>query len=72
MRKRRKQSTPLMLFWSKRDQQRFIEAVERLVSTVSDFTFGPPGEATPIRGRVEGKRDQEGEGQRRPRRRGRA
>lgn len=36
-RRRRRQSTPLMLFWSKRDQLRFINAVERFQSLVNDL-----------------------------------
>lgn len=35
--KRSKRETPLMLFWSRTEQRRFIEAVERLVSTVHDL-----------------------------------
>lgn len=38
MKKRRvKKSAPIMLFWSKRDQQRFIESVERFQSMVNDL-----------------------------------
>jgi hypothetical protein len=37
MSKRRKRSVPNMLFWNRRDQQRFIEAVERLCSAVNDL-----------------------------------
>lgn len=36
-RRKTRYSTPLMLFWSKRDQRRFIEAVERFVSLVNDL-----------------------------------
>jgi hypothetical protein len=35
--KRRRRSTPLMLFWSRAEQRRFIDAVERLVATVNDL-----------------------------------
>lgn len=35
--KRRKNSIPVMLLWTKRDQQRFIEAVERLCSAINDL-----------------------------------
>jgi hypothetical protein len=34
--KRRKQ-TPLMLLWSRQDQRRFIDAVERLAGLVNDL-----------------------------------
>lgn len=34
---KRRKSTPLMLFWSKAEQKRFIDAVERLVSTTNDL-----------------------------------
>ncbi len=37
MKRRKKPSTPLLLFWSKRDQSRFIETVERLCSLVNDL-----------------------------------
>lgn len=37
MKRRRKQPTPIMLLWSKAEQRRFIDAVERLVSTVNDL-----------------------------------
>ena len=37
MPRRAKRSTPLMLFWSRAEQRRFIDAVERLVSTVQDL-----------------------------------
>jgi len=37
MKKRRRQSVPMMLFWNKRDQLRFIENVERLASLVNDL-----------------------------------
>lgn len=37
MARRSKRSTPLMLFWSRAEQRRFIDAVERLVSTVQDL-----------------------------------
>ena len=37
MARRAKRSTPLMLFWSRAEQRRFIDAVERLVSTVQDL-----------------------------------
>ncbi|MFO0967863.1 MAG: hypothetical protein U0793_20055 [Gemmataceae bacterium] len=33
----RKKETPLMLFWSRTEQRRFIDAVERLVTTVGDL-----------------------------------
>lgn len=36
-RRRSKRATPLMLFWSRTEQRRFIDAVERLVSTVNDL-----------------------------------
>ena len=36
-RKRSKRGTPFMLFWSRAEQRRFIDAVERLVSTVGDL-----------------------------------
>lgn len=35
--KRRKRSVPVMLFWNRRDQARFIETVERLASLVNDL-----------------------------------
>lgn len=35
--RRQKQVVPLMLFWNRRDQMRFIEAVERLVSQCNDL-----------------------------------
>lgn len=35
--RKRKGSTPLMLLWSKAEQRRFIDAVERLVATVGDM-----------------------------------
>ena len=35
--KRKRTSSPLMLFWSKRDQRRFIDAVERFQSLVNDL-----------------------------------
>lgn len=38
MAKRRKKAVPLMLFWNRRDQVRFIETVERLCSAVNDLT----------------------------------
>jgi hypothetical protein len=39
MTKRRKRSpTPIALLWTKRDQVRFIDAVERLSSLVYDLT----------------------------------
>lgn len=37
-RRSRKSSVPLLLFWSKRDQVRFIDAVERLCSLVNDLS----------------------------------
>jgi len=37
MTKRKRKSVPLMLFWSKRDQQRFIESIEKLVALVNDL-----------------------------------
>lgn len=36
-RRRTKRATPLMLFWSRAEQRRFIDAVERLVNTVNDL-----------------------------------
>jgi len=38
MARKRSRSTPLMLLWSKAEQRRFIDSVERLVSTVNDFS----------------------------------
>lgn len=35
--KRRKKSVPIMLFWSKQDQKRFIDAVERFTATAADL-----------------------------------
>jgi hypothetical protein len=35
--KRRRKSSPLLLFWSRTEQRRFIDAVERLVSTAHDL-----------------------------------
>jgi len=35
--KRRKRSCPSMLFWSKGEQRRFIDAVERFQSLVNDM-----------------------------------
>lgn len=35
--KRRKKPVPLMLFWSKREQARFIQAVERFQGIVGDL-----------------------------------
>ncbi len=35
--KKRKKSIPLMLFWSKAEQRRFIDAVERFVALVGDL-----------------------------------
>ncbi len=37
MAKRRKQPVPIMLLWSKREQARFSEAVEKLVGQVGDL-----------------------------------
>jgi hypothetical protein len=37
MTKRRKKPVPIMLFWSKAEQKRFIGAVERLVGLVGDL-----------------------------------
>lgn len=37
MAKRRKKSMPIMLFWSKRDQQRFIDGAERMLALVNDL-----------------------------------
>jgi len=37
MKRRRRTSMPIMLFWSKRDQKRFIDAVERFCSMVNDL-----------------------------------
>lgn len=37
-RKRKKITVPIMLLWSKREQLRFCEAVERLQSLVNDLT----------------------------------
>lgn len=36
MAKRKRKTTPLLLFWSKKEQTRFIDAVERLVALVGD------------------------------------
>lgn len=35
--KKRRKDLPLMLLWSKRDQRRFIDAVEQLVGQVHDL-----------------------------------
>lgn len=37
MARKKKKGVPLMLIWSRRDQQRFIEAVERFQSLVNDM-----------------------------------
>jgi len=37
MPKRRKRSVPIMLFWSRCEQRRFIESVERMQSLVNDL-----------------------------------
>lgn len=37
MKKRKRNSVPIMLLWSKRDQARFIDAVERMQSLVNDL-----------------------------------
>lgn len=37
MAKRKRKSVPVMLFWNKRDQIRFIENVERLGGLVNDL-----------------------------------
>jgi hypothetical protein len=37
MARRRKTSPPLAIFWTRRDQRRFIDAVERLVGLVGDL-----------------------------------
>lgn len=37
MKRKRRKDTPLLLFWSRSEQKRFIDAVERLVSVVNDL-----------------------------------
>lgn len=37
MKKRKKRSMPVMIIWDRRQQQRFVEAVERLVSIAGDL-----------------------------------
>ena len=37
MAKKRKTTVPMMLFWSKRDQRRFIDAVERMQTLINDL-----------------------------------
>lgn len=37
MRKRLKKSLPVMILWDRRQQRRFVEAVERLCSIVGDL-----------------------------------
>jgi hypothetical protein len=37
--KKRRPSVPLMLFWNKRDQLRFIDAVEKLCSQCNDLAM---------------------------------
>lgn len=38
MSKKRRRSMPSMLFWSRTEQRRFIDAVEKLVATVNDLS----------------------------------
>jgi hypothetical protein len=35
--RKRKNPIPIILFWSKREQKRFIDAVERFISAVGDI-----------------------------------
>jgi hypothetical protein len=37
MKRKRKKSVPILLFWSKRDQRRFIDAVEKFCGLVNDM-----------------------------------
>ncbi len=39
MARKRKKSPPLAIFWTRRDQLRFIDAVEKLVGLVGDLTL---------------------------------
>jgi prophage DNA circulation protein len=34
---RKKRQTPIMLLWSKQEQRRFVDAVERLISAIGDL-----------------------------------
>jgi hypothetical protein len=37
MKRRKRASMPIMLFWSKAEQRRFVDAVERFVGLVGDL-----------------------------------
>jgi hypothetical protein len=39
MAKRRKRCVPIMLLWSKAEQRRFSDAVERLIALVNDLAY---------------------------------
>lgn len=39
MKRKRKTSPPLAIFWTRRDQKRFIDAVERMISLVGDIAI---------------------------------
>lgn len=58
-RKSKRRQVPIMLLWSKREQLRFIDAIERLVSIVGDLeiliaarkrTAKPKAHAAPVGG----------------------